>query len=64
MTGHIAHHAAESLIFPLPAPGSQPKRLPVPWDPKVPFKGLGFRTVDAGAKMKNYEIAETQLASL
>src|SRR3989454_11624226 len=27
MTGHIAHHAAKSLIFPLPAPGSQPKRL-------------------------------------
>jgi len=26
MTGHIAHHAAKSLIFPLPAPGSQPKR--------------------------------------
>jgi plastocyanin len=25
MTGHIAHHAARSLIFPLPAPGSQPK---------------------------------------
>src|SRR6266581_3036215 len=25
MTGHIAHHSAKSLIFPLPAPGSQPK---------------------------------------
>ena len=30
MTGHIAHHAAKSLIFPLPAPGSQPKRAPLP----------------------------------
>ena len=29
MTGHIAHHAAKSLIFPLPAPGSQPKRPPL-----------------------------------
>jgi 3',5'-cyclic AMP phosphodiesterase CpdA len=45
MTGHIAHHAARSLIFPQPAPGSQPKRLPVPWDPAHPFAGLGFRTV-------------------
>ena len=26
MTGHIAHHSAKSLIFPLSAPGSQPNR--------------------------------------
>src|SRR6267143_1755715 len=25
-TGHIEHHSAKSLIFPLPAPGSMPKR--------------------------------------
>ena len=25
MTGHIAHHAAKSLIFPLPAPGIAPE---------------------------------------
>jgi Calcineurin-like phosphoesterase len=51
MTGHIAHHAAKSLIFPLPAPGSQPKRVPVAWDPAQPYRGLGFRNVraDAGA---------------
>ncbi len=42
MTQHIAHHAAESLIFPLPVPGSQPKRSAVLWDPQQPFKGLGF----------------------
>ena len=29
MTGHIAHHSAKSLIFPLPAPMSQPKRDPI-----------------------------------
>jgi 3',5'-cyclic AMP phosphodiesterase CpdA len=45
MTGHIAHHAAQSLIFPLPAPGSQPKRVPVAWDPARPFAGLGWRSV-------------------
>ena len=47
MTGHIAHHSAKSLMFPLPAPGSQPKRTPVPWDPDQPYRGLGFREVDA-----------------
>jgi predicted phosphodiesterase len=54
MTGHIAHHAARSLIFPLPAPGSQPKREPVKWDPEHPFSGLGFRAIaedDAGRKI-------------
>ena len=41
-TGPIAHHAARSLIFPLPAPGSQPKRMPLPWDPAqaLPRAGL------------------------
>lgn len=47
LTGHIAHHSARSLIFPLPAPGSQEKRTPLPWDPALPFKGLGFREVAA-----------------
>src|SRR5581483_9169590 len=42
MTGHIPHHSAKSLMFPLPAPGSQLKRLPVPWDASAPYKGLGF----------------------
>jgi 3',5'-cyclic AMP phosphodiesterase CpdA len=46
MTGKIAHHAAESLIFPFPLAGSQPKRLPVAWDPAHPFKGLGVRSVE------------------
>jgi hypothetical protein len=45
MTGKIAHHAAESLIFPFPAAGSQPKRTPVPWDAARPFKGIGYSAV-------------------
>ena len=49
-TGHIQHHAATSLIFPLVAPGSQPKREPVLWDPAQPFKGLGFRAVEMEKK--------------
>jgi hypothetical protein len=42
MTGDIAHHAAKSLVFPLPAPGSVPKRAPLPWDTSHPFAGLGY----------------------
>lgn len=42
-TGAIAHHAARSLIFPLPAPGSQPKKGPLPWNPDDPR--IGFRRV-------------------
>ena len=60
MTGHIAHHAAKSLIFPLPAPGSQPKREPVRWDPAMPFRGLGFRDV-ASADRGRLAIAERAL---
>jgi 3',5'-cyclic AMP phosphodiesterase CpdA len=47
MTGHIAHHSAKSLIFALPVAGSQPKRTPLAWDPAQPYRGLGFREVEA-----------------
>jgi hypothetical protein len=46
-TGHVAHHSARSLIFPLPAPGSQPRRTPLRWDPAQHAHGLGFREIDA-----------------
>jgi len=58
LTGHIAHHAAKSLIFPLPAPGSQPKRAPLAWDPAQPYRGLGFRDVEADVKRATYRIDE------
>jgi hypothetical protein len=58
MTGHIAHHAAKSLIFPLPAPGSQATRTPLPYDPAAPNKGLGFREVDAEVKEAAYQLTE------
>ncbi len=54
MTGHIAHHAAKSLIFPLVAPGSQPKRAPLPYDPAM--SGLGTRDVTMGAKATFVEL--------
>ena len=58
MTGHIAHHAAKSLMFPLPAPGSVPKRAPLPWDASAPYKGLGFRDIEADAREARYKIEE------
>jgi len=61
-TEHIAHHSAKSLIFPLPVPGSQDKRAPLPWDPAMPFKGLGFREVEAKAKPIDYKITEYPVA--
>ena len=60
-TGHIAHHSAKSLIFPLPAPGSQPKRTPLAWNPGQPYKGLGFREVEAAVKNAAYAITELPL---
>lgn len=57
-TGHIPHHAAKSLIFPLPAPGSQEKRTPLPWDPSAPYKGLGFREVETDLENSKYDLDE------
>jgi len=58
MTGAIPHHAAKGLMFPLPAPGSVPKRIPVSWDPAEPYKGLGYRGVQAKAKENLYVLTE------
>ena len=58
MTGHIAHHSAKSLIFPLPAPGSQPKREPIRWDAAQPYRGLGYREVAAKNPPPAYAITE------
>lgn len=58
MTGHIAHHSAKSLIFPLPAPGSQDKRTPLAWDAAAPYRGLGFREVEAEQRGKAYQVTE------
>ena len=58
MTGHIAHHSAKSLVFALPVAGSQDKRTPIAWDASAPFKGLGFRGVDADVKEASYKLTE------
>ncbi|EJL92655.1 putative phosphohydrolase [Herbaspirillum sp. CF444] len=58
MTGHIAHHSAKSLIFPLPAPGSQAKRTPLPWDSAHPYRGLGVRAVKPEPNGTEYTLTE------
>ena len=62
MTGAIAHHAAQGLMYPLPAPGSVPKKAPIAWDAAHPFKGLGFREV-ASKAAGNYSLAESELTA-
>jgi len=57
-TEHIQHHAAKSVIFPLPAPGSVPKRAPLAWNADKPFDGLGYRRVEVGAASAEYKILE------
>jgi len=57
MTGTIAHHAAKSLIFPLPAPGSADHK-PIAWDPAQPYRGLGWRQIEAGQSMHETELRE------
>lgn len=59
MTGHIAHHAAKSLIFPLPAPGTMPKRPPPPpFD--ASFAPLGTRDIAIGSKATITELPVTR----
>lgn len=58
MTGNIAHHSANSLMWPLPAPLSVPKKGPVPWDAAAPYHGLGFRQIQADAKNIQFPFTE------
>jgi len=58
MTGHISHHAAKGLMYPLPAPGSVPKKIQIPWDDSNPYKGLGFRAIETKVKQTKYALSE------
>jgi len=64
-TGHIFHHAAKSLIFPFPAPGSVPKLVPIPWDPAFPYRGLGISIETAlpkiGFRVTEYPVVNRYL---
>ena len=58
MTGHIAHHAAKGLMFPLPEAGKAPNRNPLPWNPAEPYKGLGYRGIDTVIKTAECKLTE------
>lgn len=60
-TGHIQHHSVNSLIFPLPAPGSVEKKHKIPWDPEQPYRGLGMRRIDAELALADYQITPMTL---
>jgi len=62
MTGNIDHHSAKGLMFALPVARSQPKRLPIPWDAATPYRGLGFREVDAESAPVRYAVTERPIA--
>jgi len=64
MTGHIAHHAAKSLMWALPEPGSVPKKVQIPWDAASPYKGLGFRNVKADTAQARYKIEELSVGNM
>ena len=56
MTGNVMHISARSALYPLPAPGSQPKKAPLAWDPAAKDHGIGWREVEvAEAEVRTEE---------
>ena len=58
MTDQIAHHACKGMMYPLPAPGSVPKKAPIPWDASQPYRGIGYRSVESQAAKAEYVLVE------
>lgn len=58
MTGHIAHHAAKSLMFPLAPKGAAEKKTQLPWNAAKPYDGLGYRSVRADTHGKAFHLFE------
>ena len=44
--GNVLHVSARSAMYPLPAPGAQPKKAPLPWDAAAKDHGIGWRAVE------------------
>ena len=60
-TGHILHHSAKSLIFPLPAPSSVEKKHKIAWDTKRPYRGLGIRNIETTTPDTKFDLAEIEI---
>jgi heme/copper-type cytochrome/quinol oxidase subunit 2 len=54
----ITHHSCKGMMYPLPAPGSVPKKAPIPWDASQPYKGIGYRSVEAKAAEVDLTLVE------
>ncbi|MGA2678898.1 MAG: cupredoxin domain-containing protein [Sedimentisphaerales bacterium] len=63
MTGQIVHHSAMGLMYPLPAPHSVPKKIQLPWDAANPYKGLGYRQVQAKTSPVDFAITDMPVVS-
>ena len=59
--GNLEHYAASGMMYPLPAPGSQPKKAPIPWNPDKPYDQLGFRAVELDKNTAHAVITEYPL---
>ncbi|HEY4240059.1 MAG TPA: metallophosphoesterase [Kofleriaceae bacterium] len=44
-TNRTTHVATRALVFPMPAPGSQPEKQALPWDDAALDHGLGYRGI-------------------
>jgi len=42
---------------------SQPKREPVAWDPAQPYRGLGFREIEAEDAARKFDIKEKSVGA-
>ena len=50
--GKVTHISARSAMYPLPAPGSQPKKAPLPWDAAAKDHGIGWRQVETATPIR------------
>jgi 3',5'-cyclic AMP phosphodiesterase CpdA len=57
-TGHIEHHAAKSLMFPLAPVGTVEKKTQVPWNAATPYAGLGWRNIQAETAGEEHKLFE------
>jgi len=62
VTGHIGHHAAMAVMFPLSPVGTAPQKTQLPWNPAQPYQGLGWRSVAASSAGAAPTISERTLA--
>ncbi len=61
-TGHIEHHAAKSLMFPLAPVGTVEKKTQVLWNAAKPYDSLGWRSIRAETGGEAHVLMEQALA--